>query len=533
MDTAAQNTGNAQTGYYATGLISSSGSIGSYNFSTGTSNLTVGREPAGVAGAPGPSDIFYFTAAGAAVTGAPVGGAPLYSVGFMLRDDTATALPNGSVPLSLSLALFSPEGLLKKLNLIFTGGEIIGAVTSLSVISSTTAPPATTPPPHTRRPQPHHRPQHSGRQRGVSASATAQAVTDPAVAAALPVDPPSMNQLNVATGIDRAIRNGATVPNAFIPLYLLSGTALENVMTQLSGEAATGAQQGAFQLASQFLNVMLDPFVYSGAGIGHGPALGLAAERETLPADVARAYAKAVKAPVDKPPPPFEQRWSMWASGYGGYNHTDGDPAVVGSHDLSARAFGFAGGFDYHFSPDTVAGFALAGGGTNWGLAQGLGGGRSDAFQAGAYAVTRSGPWYLAGAFAFTNHWMSTDRFAAFGDHLTADFNAQSFGGRAEGGYRFATVVGGVAPYAALQAQSFRTPSYNETDVTGGAFALSYIATPQPIQGANWVRVSTIQHWFVQTRCWSCVAVWLGRTTGSRMRRSRRRSRRCRVLSSS
>ena len=63
VDTAAQNTGNAQTGYYATGLISSSGSIGSYNFSTGTSNLTVGREPAGVAGAPGPSDIFYFTAA--------------------------------------------------------------------------------------------------------------------------------------------------------------------------------------------------------------------------------------------------------------------------------------------------------------------------------------------------------------------------------------------------------------------------------------------------------------------------------------
>ena len=283
-----------------------------------------------------------------------------------------------------------------------------------------------------------------------------------------------MNQVNVATGIDRVVMNGATVPTSFFPLYFLSGTALENVMTQLSGEAATGAQQGAFQLTSQFLNSMLDPFVYGGGGIAHGPALAFAAERETLPADVALAYAKAVKAPVSKPPPPFEQRWSAWASGYGGYNHTDGDPAVVGSHDLSARAFGFAGGFDYHFSPDTVAGFALAGGGTNWSLAQGLGGGRSDAFQAGAYAVTRSGPWYLAGAFAFTNHWMSTDRFAAFGDHLTADFNAQSFGGRAEGGYRFATVVGGVAPYAALQAQSFRTPSYNETDATGGGFALSY-----------------------------------------------------------
>ena len=158
---------------------------------------------------------------------------------------------------------------------------------------------------------------------------------------------------------------------------------------------------------------------------------------------------------------------------YGGYNHTDGDPAVVGSHDLSARTFGVAGGFDYHFSPDTVAGFALAGGGTNWSLAQGLGGGRSDAFQAGVYAATRSGPWYLAGALRLHQP-LDVDRpLCAFSDHLTADFNAQSFGGRAEGGYRFATVVGGVTPYAAMQAQSFRMPSFNETDVTGGGFALS------------------------------------------------------------
>jgi hypothetical protein len=38
---------------------------------------------------------------------------------------------------------------------------------------------------------------------------------------------------------------------------------------------------------------------------------------------------------------------------------------------------------DYHFSPDTLAGFSLGGVGTNWGLVQGLGGGRSDAFSGG------------------------------------------------------------------------------------------------------------------------------------------------------
>jgi outer membrane autotransporter protein len=69
---------------------------------------------------------------------------------------------------------------------------------------------------------------------------------------------------------------------------------------------------------------------------------------------------------------------------------------------------------------------------------------------------------------------MSTDRFAFAADHLTASFNAQSFGGRVESGYRFATVYGGLTPYAAIQAQNFRTPSYSESDLNGGGFALAY-----------------------------------------------------------
>ena len=106
----------------------------------------------------------------------------------------------------------------------------------------------------------------------------------------------------------------------------------------------------------------------------------------------------------------------------------------------------------------------------------GLGGGKSDAFQAGVYGATRSGPAYIAAAFAYTHHWMSTDRFAFAGDHLTASFNAQSLGARVESGYRFATAFGALTPYAAVQAQSFRTPSYSETDLNGGGFALAYNA---------------------------------------------------------
>src|SRR6266516_2147839 len=134
---------------------------------------------------------------------------------------------------------------------------------------------------------------------------------------------------------------------------------------------------------------------------------------------------------------------------------------------------GGAAGLDYRLTPDTVVGFAFAGAGTDWSLSQGLGGGKSDAFQAGLYGATKSGPAYLAAAFAFTNHWMSTDRFAV-GDHLTANFNAQSYGGRLEGGYRFATPYAGITPYAAIQAQNFHTPGYTETGLIPSGFALTF-----------------------------------------------------------
>ncbi|HMF26296.1 MAG TPA: autotransporter outer membrane beta-barrel domain-containing protein [Pseudolabrys sp.] len=146
---------------------------------------------------------------------------------------------------------------------------------------------------------------------------------------------------------------------------------------------------------------------------------------------------------------------------------------MIGSHDLSANTVGFAAGLDYHYTPDTVLGVALAGGGTKWDLSQGVGGGKSDAFQAGVYGATKYGPAYLAAAFAFANHWMSTDRTAVF-DHLSANFNAQSYGGRLESGYRFATIYGGITPYAAIQAQNFHTPGYTETDAIANGFALAF-----------------------------------------------------------
>jgi outer membrane autotransporter protein len=65
-------------------------------------------------------------------------------------------------------------------------------------------------------------------------------------------------------------------------------------------------------------------------------------------------------------------------------------------------------------------------------------------------------------------------RFAFGGDHLHGKFDAQSYGGRLEGGYRVATPFLRVTPYAALQSQRFHTPTFTEADLTGGGFALTF-----------------------------------------------------------
>jgi len=291
------------------------------------------------------------------------------------------------------------------------------------------------------------------------------------LSAALPKNPS-----NVASAINNFFNGGGTLPPDFGNLFFLTGGNLGNALSQLSGEAATGAQQPAFQLMNQFLGLMLDPFVDGRSGVGGAdhPALGFAPQREILPPEIALAYASVFKEPRAPLPTVYEPRWTVWGGAYGGSNRTTGDIAVTGSHDLAASTAGFAGGFDYHLSRDTVVGLAFAGGGTNWSVSQGLGGGKSDAFQAGFYGATKYGPAYLAAAFAFTNHWMSTDRIAFANDHLTADFNAQSYGGRLEGGYRIATPFAGITPYAAIQAQSFHTPSYTEIGVIPNGFGLTF-----------------------------------------------------------
>jgi uncharacterized protein with beta-barrel porin domain len=298
----------------------------------------------------------------------------------------------------------------------------------------------------------------------------------------------NQNQQNVANAINNFFNNGGALPPGFVGVLGLTGANLANALTQLDGENATGAEKSAFQLMNEFLTLMLDPYADGRIGGGAGAPLGFAPDQpDSLPPDIALAYAGVLKAPQK---PTFEQRWTAWGAGFGGSATANGN-AAIGSNNVTTGTFGYAAGLDYHYSPDTVVGFSLAGGGTSWNLANALGTGRSEAFLAGIYGVTHQGPVYLAGALAFANNWFTTNRIA-LGDQLTASFQGQSYAARLEGGYRFVLPAPslpspasggglgwgliGVTPYAAIQAQNFHSPAYSETDLTAGGFGLSYNA---------------------------------------------------------
>jgi autotransporter-associated beta strand protein len=308
-------------------------------------------------------------------------------------------------------------------------------------------------------------------------------------------------QHNVATSLNNAFNFGSGVlPANFVNVFGLTGSALTNALTQLDGEAATGAERSAFQLTNQFMTLMLDPYVdgrggpgsggyggggnggggyggagngsggYAGAGYGAAPGPGCApGPQGSVPSNTS-VFGLSKDCALRGV---YEPRWSAWGSAFGGSSNANGNTST-GSTNVTAGTFGFAGGMDYHVTPNTLFGFALAGAGTNWGLSNSLGSGRSDALQVGAYGINWFGPAYVAGALSFTNNWFTTSR-SALGDQLNANFSGQTYSARAEGGYRFAVLpTFGVTPYGAVQFQDFFTPSYSESDVTGGGFGLSY-----------------------------------------------------------
>ena len=291
----------------------------------------------------------------------------------------------------------------------------------------------------------------------------------------------NVNQQNVANTLVNFFNSTGGIPAVF-------GTLTPGGLTQASGELATRTQQTSFDAMNLFLGLLTDPFV-AGRGTGVAPAAGASQFAEEN--DAASAYAangkprtgserEAYAAIYRKASirDSYDPRWSVWAAGYGGSQTTDGN-AVLGSNNTRSSLGAVAVGADYRFSPNTLAGFAVSGGGTSFSVAN-SGSGRSDLFQAGAFVRHTVGPAYVSAALAYGWQDVTTDRIVSIAgsDLLRANFNANTFSGRAEGGYQFvAPWIGGVGitPYAAGQFTTIDLPAYAEQAIAGAnTLALTY-----------------------------------------------------------
>jgi uncharacterized protein with beta-barrel porin domain len=286
-------------------------------------------------------------------------------------------------------------------------------------------------------------------------------------------------QQNVGNALTNFFNTTGTIPLVF-------GALTPAGLSQASGETATGTQQTTFDAMTQFMGVMTDPFI-GGRGDSITAGSGVTPFAEEF--DAASAYAakdsarnqseRDASAAIYRKAPamvaPFNPGWSVWAAGYGGSQTTNGN-TTLGSNLTTSRLAATAVGADYRFSQNTIAGFALAGGGGNFSVANG-GVGRSDLLQAGAFVRHTVGPAYFTAALAYGWQDITTDRAVTIAgmDQLRARFNANAWSGRIEDGYRFATPWMGITPYAAAQFTTFDLPAYAERAIVGAnTFALAY-----------------------------------------------------------
>jgi len=281
----------------------------------------------------------------------------------------------------------------------------------------------------------------------------------------------------IADALDAFVAGGGVLPQGFAILAAtLTPEQLAEALAQLAGETATGVAPTGMQGMDNFITLVTGGRGGPGMSVVSGPELP---ERGTVSV---MGYAPAPAAPARDPfaafdtgaPTETSRLWDIWMAGFGGYSQADGN-ADAGSRQRTSRDFGLAIGVDLFLDTDTRLGLALAAGGTNFVIADDAGGGRSEMVQAAIHGRKAFEDFYVAGALGYGVHAVTTERTVTIAgiDRFSAQFDAQSYGGSLEAGYR----LDWLTPYAALRGQAYATPDYAETTEAGAStFALDYAA---------------------------------------------------------
>ena len=275
------------------------------------------------------------------------------------------------------------------------------------------------------------------------------------------------SQKAAANAINAAFNSGSALPNGFMNLFGVSGTALANNLTKLSGQASVAANANSASAAKSFISAISTLGAPNGQNSSAGSTryFSYAPAQPTLPSDVAASYDRLLKneAPAVSP-------WTLSGSFSGGLARVNTDTENPG---IASRSAGVLAAATYATAPDASLGFAIGGNASRWTVGPGYGSGKAEAFQAGLYGNKTFGAAYVSGVLAFANQWADLKRDVE-GSSLTAETVGQTYSARIESGYRITQAAGDFIPYAAVETTYGRTPGYAETDTNNGMFALAF-----------------------------------------------------------
>jgi outer membrane autotransporter protein len=271
------------------------------------------------------------------------------------------------------------------------------------------------------------------------------------------------NQSAVAAALDNAFNSGA---GALAGLFGLAPSQIPAALDMLSGEGVSGTQETAFGVAGMFNSIMMDQGAFwrnretvdvNGVTFG-GEPLQYAASKKSKMADHPAFKEMA--------PPPYQPRLRAWLTGFDGTWKLDGE-AGIGSASLSHNTGGLAGGLDYQFAPDLLAGFAIGGSSSNFAVRDRITSGHLEGAHFGGYAVKTWRQFYAAGTLSFSTFRNSEARsIVGIGTAETANgsFGSNLLSGRLEAGWKQAWRWFSVTPFAAVQVSQLWQNGFTETN---------------------------------------------------------------------
>jgi outer membrane autotransporter protein len=247
-----------------------------------------------------------------------------------------------------------------------------------------------------------------------------------------------------------------------------------NTLAQLTGEVTTAPQNAAFGVFGQFLGTVFGQTATSranGQAMAEGGSSSLA-RNATTGGGTRTTFALAEECSgdyCDTAP----RRVTAWAQGFGGVGSIDGN-AGTGASRVDLNSAGGALGVDMQVTPNLIAGVTMGTTSAAFGLSDIASSGTSRSILLGLYGGYSQGPLYVDAALAYGYNTFNTTRAintGAMSEVAYGAFDGQQYGGRVEGGWRFAIDQHTLTPFAGMTVQALSQAGYSETsrDTTTGA----------------------------------------------------------------